>query len=205
MRRLFNRGGASAFDTKDTQHKQANKVKRCLARYNHADNVLKFRAMRHSKLCSVLFLKLFAMVIWKIYQQKLQKIPPNLGEKYFQEEREICLDSNYTLMPEDEAGVAVQDPNALVSGGAESGSTLHDYGGHVQVGSRSISVQQILQRGSSVFKVYFAGKPEAAQEPCGWRTCLTLSPTIPKSCLVHAQRLVPALGPVVPVPAALRT
>ena len=55
------------------------------------------------------------------------------------------------------------------------------------------------------FKVCFAGKLEAVQEPCGWRTCLTLSPTIPKSCLVHAQRLVPALGPVVPVPVALRT
>ena len=54
------------------------------------------------------------------------------------------------------------------------------------------------------FKVCFAGKLEAAQEPCGWRTCLTLSPTIPKSCLVHAQHLVPALGPVVPVPVALR-
>ena len=106
MRRLFNRGGASAFDTKDTQHKQANKVKRCLARYNHANNVLKFRAMRHSKLCSVLFLKLFAMVMENI-PTKAQKIPQTLREKYFQEEREICLDSNYTLMPEDEAGVAV--------------------------------------------------------------------------------------------------
>ena len=61
------------------------------------------------------------------------------------------------------------------------------------------------KEGQMPFKVYFAGKLEAVQEPCGWRTCLTLSPTIPKSCLVHAQRLVPALGPVVPVPAALRT
>ena len=38
---------------------------------------------------------------------KAQKMPQTLREKYFQEEREICLDSNYTLMPEDEAGVAV--------------------------------------------------------------------------------------------------
>ena len=45
------------------------------------------------------------------------------------------MDSNYFLMSEDEVGVAVQDPNALVSGGAESGSALHDYGGYVQVGS----------------------------------------------------------------------
>ena len=50
------------------------------------------------------------------------------------------MDSDYISMSQDEVGVAVQDPNALVSGGAESGSTLHDYGGHVQVGSRSTSV-----------------------------------------------------------------
>ena len=52
-------------------------------------------------------LKLFAMVIWKIYKEQLKKIPQNLREKYFLEKGEICLDSNYFLMSEDEAGVAV--------------------------------------------------------------------------------------------------
>ena len=63
------------------------------------------------------------------------------------------MDSDYISMSQDEVGVAVQDPNALVSGGAKSGPTLHDYGGHVQVGIRSISVQQILQRELRVFTV----------------------------------------------------
>jgi len=32
-------------------------------------------------------LKLFAMVIWKIYKEQLKKIPQNLREKYFLEIR----------------------------------------------------------------------------------------------------------------------